>query len=230
MGTLTKAEETLLVELLTNPVHHEVKYLATQLAAIRPDGVFGSKVDHSSGANKTKELTFKYVKEIRGGRQLNITFALHSEPVGKPKLTGTYSTYELQFIVVRSGFVGEQQFTQKSTNGVRISPMKLKWFSMYEVDDRDELDFDHCLKLFESSLGAEVGVCTTKFKRKKTTAGTKSVRQVNNEAKLREELFTTHNLVGNERREKLFAYLLKHCNKDLRMVERMFGEMVHIIE
>jgi hypothetical protein len=98
------------------------------------------------------------------------------------------------------------------------------------VDNRDDLDFEHCLKLFESSLATEVGTCTSKFKRKKTTADAKSIRHVNNETKLKQELFTIHNLVGNERREKLFTYLLKHCNQDLRLVERMFGEMVHIIE
>jgi hypothetical protein len=229
MGTLTKAEESLLVSLLKEPAHDEVKYFATKLAELRPDGTFSTKV--RPGKNKTKELTFKYVKDLRSDRQLNITFGLHSQPFGKPKTPGKYESYELQFIVVRSGFVGEQQFTQSSTNGVRISPAKLKWACTYATDQRDEfVDFEFVLRQFESTLATEVGYCTTRFKRKKTTASTKQVKQVNNEAKLREELFVTHNFVVNERRDKLFTYLLKHCNRDLRLVERMFGEMVHIIE
>jgi hypothetical protein len=238
--TLSKAEESLLVCLLTQSFGDQVKILAGYLAAFRPDGKFSISKNPEKGAlagPEGNELVFKYLHTLRNKKEMNITFALHAPRVGKTIKNMLYhlAEYEMQLVIKRAGFVGEQQFMQSATNGVRISTGNLKWYfhySLAEMKDVEaywELDFQGYVTDFEKSLVKEVSSCTTKFKRKKTMATIAETRQLNSEGKLKEELFTTHNLVGNERREKLFTYLLKHCNHDLRMVARMFDEMVHII-
>jgi hypothetical protein len=236
---VSNAEQSLIVALLKQSFGPQVALLAGYLAAYKPDGKFSITKNPEKGVlagPEGNELTFKYIHTLRNKKQLNITFALHAEPIGKKGVKFLPEEYELQFVIKRSGFVGEQQFTQASTNGVRISTGKLRWFARYAVADLHdaeaywELDFQHYLNNFESDLVKEVSTCTSKFKRKKSTADIKVTKQVNSENKLKQELFTQHGLVGNERREKLFAYLLKHCNYQLRLVETMFNEMVHIIE
>jgi len=238
--TMSKAEQSLLVCLLTQSFGEQVKILAGYLADFRPDGKFSIGKNPEKGALSGpdgNELVFKYLHTMRNKKEMNITFALHA-PRLRPKalnLKYIHQEYEMQLVIKRAGFVGEQQFMQSATRGVRIATGNLKWFFHYsiaemtDVDAYWELDFQNYVTDFEKSLVKEVSACTSKFKRKKTMAVTAETRQLNSEGKLKEELFTTHNLVGNERREKLFTYLLKHCNHDLRMVAKMFDEMVHII-
>ena len=237
--TMSKAEQSLLVCLLTQSFGEQVKILAGYLAAFRPDGKFSISKNPEKGAlagPDGNELVFKYLHTLRNKKEMNITFALHAQRVGRTLNSIIYrDEYEMQLVIKRAGFVGEQQFMQSATNGVRISTGSLKWYFHYSITDMNdpqafwELDFQGYVTDFEKSLVKEVSNCTTKFKRKKTKASFAETRQLNSEGKLKEELFTVHNLVGNERREKLFTYLLKHCNHDLRMVAKMFDEMVHII-
>jgi hypothetical protein len=223
---LSKADQSLLVTLLTHPFSDQVKKLATQLAILQPDGKFATRTK-SVATGQAADLTFKYVKQLRGDKKLNITFALLSIPVGKPNSRG-YVDHELQFDMVRSGLVGEHQFTRATTNGVRIQTINLNWFVRYSLDDVD-FDFEYYLNRFERELATEVQDCTKRLKTRKTVANIRISKQVNSENKLKEDLFNKHNLVGNAQREKLFTYLVKHCKHNIRLIEQMFDEMVHII-
>jgi hypothetical protein len=223
---VTKAEQTLVRLLLTEPIKNELNFFASKLAGLRPEGSFYLAVNPSTP--KWQELRFKYSFTSARKKEVNVILALHVLPPPKQSNSKDWAC-RLEFRQLK---LNDNRAFRSDASRIELRSYMVDrafGFTKAAMEDQVEL-FEEIVDSFERAAAKQVIYETTRHIKRESNRKRAAIKKTIAAEALRQSLFTTYKLDQSLQAPKLFEYLQRHCNDDLKLIEQMFKEMAHIIQ
>jgi hypothetical protein len=229
----TKSEQSLLKLILglDKPMSNDMNYLLSTLAKLRPDGSFYYAQDPERF--NTKEIRFRYSFKSKTDRTIKAIVALE---IRAPSSSEKWKEHKFCVNYRSLAIDDKAPFKNNERGRVYVSQYYVQEELRFTKGKPHEAGFSGEDAL-EETFGAFELKAFNQLK-KQSTLRDRVARAERDTIKRKEEvllalhskLMTKHNLANSEAAERLFNYLTTHCNKDIRLIEKMFNEMAHIIQ